>query len=49
MEPLYKIGELVVRQAPIGYFPEGNGEYVIEAIINQDDFRRIYSGMPFMF
>lgn len=39
MEPLYKIGEVVIRQAPTGNFPEGNGEYIIEAIIDQEGYR----------
>ena len=42
-KPLFAIGETVIRQAPIGHFPEGNGEYVVEEIITQGDFRMVYS------
>ena len=43
MEPLYRVGELVVRNAPNGNFPEGNGEYIVESVITEDEFRRVYS------
>lgn len=47
MEPLYKIGELVVRQAPSTNYPEDNGEYLVLEVITVEDYRIMYSPTNF--
>ena len=45
--PKFKVGELVVRQAPSTNYPEDNGEYVVLDVITVEEYRMIYSTAKF--
>lgn len=47
MTPLFKVGELVIRQAPETNYPEHNGEYIITEIITVEKYRKIYPNIIF--
>lgn len=39
-KPLFEVGETVVRQVPSPYYSECNGEYIVEAVISQEEYDR---------
>ena len=40
-KPLFEVGEVVIRQAPKGNYPEWNGEYVVEDIITAEELLKL--------
>ena len=41
-QPLFKIGETVIRQAPDRAYPQYNGEYVILGILTYEEYSDFY-------
>lgn len=40
--PKFKVGEIVIRQAPRTNYPEANGEYIVTQVITKEDYQKIY-------
>lgn len=41
-KPLFEVGEVVIRQAPHGSYPQHNGEYVVLDIIPKEFIHALY-------
>lgn len=44
-KPLFEIGEVVIRRAPEGNYPEHNGEYEVAGIISREEMATLYPHM----